>query len=180
MWRRDNGHCRELDQEDGEKDVPRDLINRKRHMRAPRVARCGRRHDRRQGRERAGDQRCGERKGEGLVGRRRGVLVGGRAATIRLSLSDDCLSACTRLGGSVHRAIAAARAASDARRRRGLPARALGPSRGAERDDNDERRRSSEQVHDCRMHGRFTGVNAMKNTSKRFASLENVVVTLFQ
>jgi len=166
MWRRDNGHCRELDQEDGEKDVPRDLINRKRHMRAPRVARCGRRHDRRQGRERAGDQRCGQRKGEGFARRRRGVRVGRRAATVRLSLSDDGLSACARLGGSVHRAIAAARAASDARRSRGLPARALGPSRGAEGEDNDERRRSSEQVHDCRMHGRYMGVNAMKDRSR--------------
>ena len=163
-----HGYCRDLDQEDGEENVLRDLTDGKRHVRAPRVERCGRRQDRRQGRERAGHQRRGQRKGEGRCGRRRVVRVGRRAAAVCLGLSDDSLRACARLGGSVHRAVAAARAAGHARLRRGLPARALGPSRGAERESDDERRRASEQQSTiCRMHG-------ATRVSMRWGQVENV------
>jgi hypothetical protein len=134
------------------------------HVSAPRGERCRRRHDRRQGRERAGHQRSRQRKREGHSGWRRVVRAGYGAAAVRLGLRDNSLRACARFGGSVHRTVATARATGHARLRRGLPARALGPSSGGERESDDEGRRASEQqFHDLRMHGCHTGVNPMGN-----------------
>jgi hypothetical protein len=133
-------------------------------MGAPRGGWCERRHDRRQGRESAGHQRCRQRKGEGPTGRRRVVRVGCGAAAVRLGLRDDSLRSSAGFGGSMHRTVTIVRAAGHARLGRGLPARALGPSSGAERQSNDEGRRASEQqFHDLRMHGCHTGVNPIGN-----------------
>ena len=72
------------------------------------------------------------------------MRAGYRAAVVRLGLADDSLGSLRPARQIRASTVATARAAEHTRLGRGS-ARALGPSGGAEREDDDERRSASEQ-----------------------------------
>ena len=120
-----------------------DLCARERNVGAPGVERCKRRQHQLHGRQRAGNQGRRERNGECRSRTCRIVLVGRRAAAVRVRLRDDAFGPGAAISGLVHRARATGRAAGHPCLWRDLPAGALGPSNVADGEDEDQRRRVS-------------------------------------